>query len=281
MTSQGLARRTTSLKLPVLCAPRPRQGSIAQRECVPHILGSRWRASKSLYGHYGRSTVRYATRGEVFVVARVVPLSGVGSTFVDGDSDAPLREALLMARSLILLVSAHAQRLLEHRAALQEAGHWLTVPAPTLDRALTLLSTVRPALVIYDAADADGLAQPLHQAIHGYFPHAKTHLLLLGNLAPDQHPGMSGDPCPPCRPAPIAARSTRRRQAPSLFHCSRMSSRRRRTRNTRRSTMVSSACIRRRQSSAMAAGSTELPERTTVHHTYISSSRSSPASAIR
>ena len=57
-----------------------------------------------------------------------------------------------MARSLILLVSAHAQRLLEHCAALHEAGHCLTVPAPTLDRALALLSTVRPALVVYDAA---------------------------------------------------------------------------------------------------------------------------------
>jgi hypothetical protein len=107
-----------------------------------------------------------------------------------------------MARSLVLVVSAHPQRLQDHHAVIQAAGHWLTVPAPTLDRALTLLDTVRPALVVYVAADADGLAQPLHQALHGCTLHGDTHLLLLGNLPPEQHPGTSGTTCPHCATCP-------------------------------------------------------------------------------
>jgi hypothetical protein len=110
-----------------------------------------------------------------------------------------------MARSLVLVVSAHPQRLQDHHTVIQAAGHWLTVPAPTLDRALTLLDTLRPALVVYDAADADGLAQPLHQALHGCALHGDTHLLLLGNLAPEQHPGTNGAACPHCASCPHCA----------------------------------------------------------------------------
>lgn len=137
-------------------------------------------------------------------MARVVLLLYVGPTGTDTTVYGTLGE-MLMARSLVLLVSAHPQRLRAHHSVIQAAGQWLTVPAATLERAFTLLDTIRPALVVYDAADADGLAQPLHQSLHGCALHANVHLLLLGAVPPERHPARVGEPCSHCTSCPHCA----------------------------------------------------------------------------
>jgi CheY-like chemotaxis protein len=98
-----------------------------------------------------------------------------------------------MARHLILVVCSDEQRRAAWHAAVRRLGRWV-VPAPTLNRALAVRNTVRPALVFTDADLADGRAVALIQAMRAVPALEQVPVVVLGRVAPDEGHDLAGGP---------------------------------------------------------------------------------------
>ena len=98
-----------------------------------------------------------------------------------------------MARHLNLVVCSDEQRRGAWPAAVRRLGR-RAVSAPTLDRALVVQNTVRPALVFTDADLADGRAVALIRALRAVSVLEQVCMVVFGLVTPDEGHDLAGDP---------------------------------------------------------------------------------------
>ncbi len=98
-----------------------------------------------------------------------------------------------MARHLILLVSSDDTQLHARRHAIRRAGYW-SLPAPSLDRAIFLVSKIRPALVLTDVEVEGGRAPSLLRAIRAAAALEHVRVVIIGPLTPDEQSEIEADP---------------------------------------------------------------------------------------
>ncbi len=84
-----------------------------------------------------------------------------------------------MAGSRVLLLTSDTQRRAAWHGATRDAGH-LALPAPTLQRAVFLIHTVRPSLVLADVELEDGRILALLRHRRGTEPLARLSSSCLG-----------------------------------------------------------------------------------------------------
>lgn len=97
-----------------------------------------------------------------------------------------------MARHLILIVSSDARRRDAWHSATRRAGHHV-LPAHTLERALVLLSKVRPALVLADGALDDGRVLVLLRHVREVEPLARVVVVVLGDVTAEEREHIATD----------------------------------------------------------------------------------------
>ena len=98
-----------------------------------------------------------------------------------------------MARHRSFVVCSDEQGRGAGPAAVRRLGRW-ALPAPTLNRALVVRNTVRPALVVTDADLADGRAVALIRVLRAVPALAEVHVVVLGLMSPDEGHDLAGDP---------------------------------------------------------------------------------------
>lgn len=98
-----------------------------------------------------------------------------------------------MARRVLLVVCSDPDRLDKRQAAVHSVGY-LSLPAPSISRALFLLHKLRPALVLTDATLVDGPAWSLVERMRAFVPLQRVPVVILGSPTPEEQSHTTGDP---------------------------------------------------------------------------------------
>ncbi len=109
-----------------------------------------------------------------------------------------------MAGHLVLLLTSDTQRRAAWRTATRSAGHH-ALSAHTLERAIFLLSKVRPTLVVTDAELTDGRVLALLRHVRAVEPLSAVLIVVLGETTPEEQEHIVADNRSHVRPvdAPI------------------------------------------------------------------------------
>ncbi len=91
-----------------------------------------------------------------------------------------------MQRHIVLVVSSDDERLQARHDLVRRAGH-MPLPASTINRALFLMSKVRPSLVLTDSKLPDGYADALLSELRAMAAMQHVVVVVLGVLPSDNH----------------------------------------------------------------------------------------------
>ena len=97
-----------------------------------------------------------------------------------------------MARKVVVLVDSDPGRLHARQQVVRQAG-FLTLPAPTVQRAWDLVRKVRVALVLTEAQLDDGHSADLLRILRDEAAAAHLPLAVLGPLTPDERGALTHD----------------------------------------------------------------------------------------
>src|SRR5437764_15493576 len=101
---------------------------------------------------------------------------------------------------VILLICSDPDRLQARQTLIRGAGH-LSLPAPTVAAAHRLLRKVQLALIITDAALADGRAPPFIRQLRALDHLARVSVVVLGVLTAEEQHDLADDPYTYVQPA--------------------------------------------------------------------------------
>jgi DNA-binding NtrC family response regulator len=101
---------------------------------------------------------------------------------------------------LVLIITSHAQRRDTWHTATRSAGHH-ALPAHTVDRALFLLSKVRPSMVVTDVELEDGRVLVLLRHLRAVEPLAPVVVVVLGDVTAEEQEYIAADTLTHVRPA--------------------------------------------------------------------------------
>ncbi len=104
-----------------------------------------------------------------------------------------------MARHVVFVVSSRPARLDVRLATVRDVGYW-PLPAPTIDRALSLAAKVRPSLILIDPELSDGRAIRLVESLRAIPALPRVRIVVLGELTPVEHDAVARDPLVHVRP---------------------------------------------------------------------------------
>lgn len=97
-----------------------------------------------------------------------------------------------MTRHLVLLLSSDTQRREAWYSSTRGVGHH-ALHAHTLERALFLISKVRPSLVLADGELEDGRVMTLLRHVREIEPLARVVVVVLGEVTPEEHKHITAD----------------------------------------------------------------------------------------
>jgi len=97
-----------------------------------------------------------------------------------------------MARHVVLLLSSDTQRRAAWYASTRDAGHY-ALHAPTLERALFLVSKVRPSLVLTEGALEDGRVLTLLHHLRSAPPLQRVVVIVLGDVSAEEQDHIASD----------------------------------------------------------------------------------------
>ncbi len=109
-----------------------------------------------------------------------------------------------MVRHLVLILASDMHRRAAWHAATRNAGHH-ALSAHTVERAIFLLSKVRPTLVVTDAELTDGRVLALLRHARAVEPLSAMLIVVLGETTPEEREHITADDLSHVRPgdAPI------------------------------------------------------------------------------
>ncbi len=97
-----------------------------------------------------------------------------------------------MARHLVLLLSSDDQRREAWHGSLRGAGHH-ALHAQTLERALFLISKVRPSLILAEGSLEDGRVLTLLHELRGHEPLRQVIVVVLGDVTAEEQEHIASD----------------------------------------------------------------------------------------